>query len=151
MDGFRKNRISVNHSLNEDEDSEISSIVSTSTLESKKRKCVQSSLAHFGQFSQEKQTRLHILLLKAMVTSAIPFKFLENIWFRKYQEELSNNRMTKLPSRYSFSENLLQQLHQDLLQEQIDGLQEHEYYHLSLDGWMDNSQTSYYALMIVKR
>ena len=151
MDGS-KNRLHVNHSLEEEEDdAAISSVTSTSTVVVKKRKGLQPSIIHYGQFSAERQTRLHLLLLKAMITSAVPFRFLENIWFKKYQEELSSNRLSRLPGRFSFLEILLPHLHQDLMQEHIDKLQEYPYFHLSLDGWTDVSQTSYYALMIVKR
>ena len=110
----------------------------------------QTALESFGfrPISPQLQLELHSFLLLAIITSGIPFRFVENSWFRLYQSRLARSQY-KIPGRHALIQNILPQVYADYVLQMKDQLKDAKRMTLSLDGWTDNSGNSNYAVMLL--
>jgi hypothetical protein len=109
----------------------------------------QGTLHHFTPMSKATTEKLHELLLKAIISGHIPFSFLQNRFFIKYQQTLSRTPYT-VPTRYSMCDSTLPILHAKNELRVSELLEDTKFLTISLDGWTDCSKSSIYATLVLK-
>lgn len=107
------------------------------------------SMHHFSGFSKPKTDELHEVLLKALITGNIPFRFLHNHYFRLYQEMLARATY-QLPTRQKMTSTILPYLHANYQLQAAQVFKKETSLTLSLDGWTDCSRNSVYAVMLLR-
>ncbi|MBW0500190.1 hypothetical protein O181_039905 [Austropuccinia psidii MF-1] len=110
---------------------------------------VSSAASYFRPISKEKTSHIHELLLKALITSNIPFRFVENPFFQQFQEELVRSPFNLL-NRFEISNNILPQMHAKHELSLMRDLNNQDNLTLSLDGWTDVSGNSIYAMLLLR-
>ncbi|MBW0530449.1 hypothetical protein O181_070164 [Austropuccinia psidii MF-1] len=97
---------------------------------------------------KRKKSHLNELLLKALITSNIPFRFVENPFFKQFREELVQSPFNLL-NQFEISNNILPQMHAKHELSLMRDLNNQDNLTLSLDGWTDVSGNSIYAMLLL--
>ncbi|MBW0509501.1 hypothetical protein O181_049216 [Austropuccinia psidii MF-1] len=141
--------------INNDVDSTIASGTCSQTLSlkitiPKKRSHseVSSATSYFRPISKEKKSHFNELLLKALITSNIPFRFVENPFFKQFQEELVQSPFNLL-NQFEISNKILPQMHAKHELSLMRELNNQDNLTLSLDRWTDISGNSIYAMLLL--
>jgi hypothetical protein len=100
-------------------------------------------------FDSGRIEKLHTLLLSAMISSAVPFSFLENRYFQQYQHELAGPGF-EIPRHGKMATETLSKVHASLEADTINRILDLDNITLSLDGWTDVAGNSIYALIVLK-
>lgn len=88
------------------------------------------------------------LLAMAMITSDIPYRFLQNPFLIAYQEKYESKGRQRL-SDFRMRTKVLPRLYLEHKKQQVDCIEKHNNWTLCLDGWEDSSHNSIVAVMLI--
>ena len=112
---------------------------------------MQTSLSGYVRtYTKELILTLHILLLKAIITSATSFSILDNPYFIEYQRTLAGNKAYPIPSYYYLIQDLLPQLYAEVILRHEKVKKIVRDFTLSIDGVTDESGKIGAIIIVVK-
>ena len=98
--------------------------------------------------SSEAQNNIDDYLLEAIIHGGVPFRFADNIFFRKFVNSLCSTY--KVPSGEILRGRVLTNMFSKLLGKKLNYLPSFKDYTICFDGWTDVSGNSIYAFMVLK-
>lgn len=108
--------------------------------------------SYFKTIAPDDQIEANELLAVAFITGGIPFSFTDNPYFKECIKKLTSkvSRGYRLPDRKVLVQQIIPVISRDLEVQMYEQLKRETNFTLSLDGWSDISQTSVYALMLMR-
>jgi hypothetical protein len=102
----------------------------------------------FAPMTLKMTAKLHDLMAKAVATSPVPLRFLENPFFVEYQKLLAGRKYS-VPDRKTIVNSVLPMIHGSLLSQKMEELDKLDGVTACLDGWKDVCGKSIYACMLL--